>query len=493
MACFMQSPYRMDAQHAAVKLDDDAPVPRWKSLRAKGWFAVAALATYLLVSVAYVANERALIDRTVDELQTLARHEKALALAESAVAGARVDVNMASDAANAVPGVPEEIRLYMESCAKLFAALDEFDPGYALVQRAIARGYDELRAAPVRAGWLELRETLARASDELEIRRSRLIDHRDALSAAYRGAYDAVTVRTLALSAVGIALFGGVVAWFFARLGGDIRRLEAHARDIVRGRRGVDLPVRREDELGRLMHAVNRMAADLDEREQQIALDGERRAHQEKMLAVGALAAGVAHEVNNPLAAVIGAAQALQADGPPQVAEVGALILAQAQRAAQAARRLAELAAPQPAEFDWLDLNALVQRVVQLQRYDKRYRNLAIETALDPQLPALHAPGATLQQVLMQLAALACDTLAAAAGAPPPVLRIASGLDETGRDVVLSFSAPVPLDLSQPTAQRTFGFARAALEPLGGWVAFDQEPGAALLIQLRWPADPGGA
>ncbi|MBP6541342.1 MAG: HAMP domain-containing protein [Piscinibacter sp.] len=472
-----------------------APLPLRKSLRAKGLLAIIVLLLYLLGSVAHVAAERGRIDDSVQELQALLRHEKVLALAEAAVNGALVDANVAGVAAlsGATP-LSADFSQHMASSTALLGTLDEFDPAYAHIQRVVERSHGELLAAPVGDNWRRLRESLARASDELEIRRRSLIDRREAMTTDYQRHFDAVTVESLLLSLLGIVVFGAIVAWFFARLTGDIRRLEAHAHRIVHGGRGVDLPVRRDDELGRLMMAVNRMSADLDEREKQIELDGQRRSHRDKMMAVGALAAGVAHEVNNPLAVIAGVAQdlgSLEGSVPaPRVAQAAQLILTQAQRASQASRNLAELAAPQPTEFDWVDVNAMVRRVLQLMGYDRRYRSIGFHSELDGELPAVQAPASALQQVLMQMASLGCDAMPSLAPAPGSV-RVATSRAPLGVEVLLEF--PVRLDFTRADVQRVLLLSRAMIEPLGARLAFGQDSGPLLRIKLAWPADSAKA
>ncbi|MFZ2650167.1 MAG: HAMP domain-containing protein [Burkholderiaceae bacterium] len=469
-------------------------LPARKSLRAKGFMATLVMLSYLVGSMAYVSVGRSRIDDSIQALQQVSKHEKALALAEASVNGVWVNVNQTGNAAAPEILIPPEVWQPMESCGTLLAALQEFDPAYALLERAIARSYTDLQAAPVHPNWIALAEALGRVAEDLEIRRRNLAERRDELTLAYQRQFDAVTLESLLLSLAGIAGVGILVAWFFARLTGDIGRLESHARQIVHGSRGVVLPVKREDELGRLMHAVNRMAADLDQRERQIELDGERHSHRDKMMALGALAAGLAHEVNNPLAVITGVAQDLSAPhgsvAAGRVAEAARLILAQAQRASQAARNLAELAAPQPTEFDWVDVNAMLGRVVQLMGYDKRYRHIVFESDLASDVPAVQAPGAAVQQVLMQMMSLGCDAMAALPRAARPA-RVLARQDGDAVEVRLEF--PVRLDFTRAEVQRALLLSRAMIEPLGGRLAFDQDETPSLRIKLVWPVDPGSA
>lgn len=473
-------------------VEADAPLPLRRSLRGKGVFATLVLLAYVAASAAYIAGERAKTLASVEALDQLARHEKAVALAEASINGVLLEVSQASTLSGPGAAIASQIDEKMAKGGKLLAALEAFDPGYALIERAIARGHGTLQAAPTPANWVDLRDDLGRAADDLEIRRSMLAEEREELAKVFQRQYDTVTVESLLLAAVGLALFGSLAAWFLAWLAGDIRRLEAHARQVVRGKRGVAMAVHRDDELGRLMHAVNRMANDLDEREQQIELDNQRRSHQDNMLSVGALAAGMAHEVNNPLTAIVGAAQMLRGAAgsltPQQLDEQTQLILSQAERAARAAHHLAEVAAPETAEPDWIDLNAMIGRVIQLAGYDRRYRNLHFETAFDPLLPAVRTAGDALRQVLMQIMSMACEAMVRAAQ-PGASLRVATAA--APGQVTLQISFPPLLDFNRPDVQRALLVCRAIIEPQGGRLALGQDEGPLLRIKLTLPAHPG--
>ncbi len=471
----------------------DEPLPWRRSLRTKALVAVLALLAYVAAGALDLAlGRRALFD-SMQALEGLTRHERALALTEQAVAGALVEVREVG-IRQPVAGVPpaDLVRL-LDNCEREFTPLSAFDPAYTLQQRAVQRRAVALLEQPGDDTWQDLRDTLVRVRDDLEIRHAQVINRRAAVTQDYDRQYDAVSVEALLLALCGVLAFGALAAWFFARLTQDIRRLEQHARLVVHGSRGVVLPVQRRDELGHLMHAVNQLAVDLDTHEKQIALGAERRSHQDKMLALGALAAGVAHEVNNPLAIIAGVAQEWRQPDPArsaaELAEGAQLILAQTTRAAQAARHLAEAAAPVAAEMDWVDLNALMGRMAQLAGYDKRWRRLQFHTAFDPALPAVRTTADAIQQVLMLLLSAGCDALAARPGSGHPV-NLSTAQD--GPMVEMRLDFPRVLDFNRGEVQRALLLARAIVEPLKGRLAVGQASLDDQRLRISLPADAGG-
>jgi phosphoglycerate-specific signal transduction histidine kinase len=171
------------------------------------------------------------------------------------------------------------------------------------------------------------------------------------------------------------------------------------------------------------------------------------------------------------------------------LAEGAQLMLAQVDRASQATRLLAEAATPEISALDWVDVNAIVRRAVQLMGYDKRYRRIAFDVRLDPQLPAVHSSGTAIQQVLMQMLSLGCDALAAQPAITPKV-NVQTQSAESGLEVWLDF--PPVLDFGRGEVQRTLLLARAGVEPLRARLAFGQAEDGDLRIKLSVPAEVGG-
>ena len=164
-----------------------------RSLRTKAWIATLAILAYVIASFAWIAVERSRIQDSVASLETLSGHAKALALASAALDGAIVDVNEASSAGSDAPMHLSELAQYMETCERLFQSLAPFDPAYERMLRGIVRSYDALKEQPVRAQWIDLRETMARVSSDLDIRDRSLAAQRDELQDA-----DAVVEQALA-------------------------------------------------------------------------------------------------------------------------------------------------------------------------------------------------------------------------------------------------------------------------------------------------------
>jgi two-component system, NtrC family, sensor kinase len=130
----------------------------------------------------------------------------------------------------------------------------------------------------------------------------------------------------------------------------------------------------------------------------------ERLLQSEKMASVGQLVSGVAHELNNPLTGVMGFAQLLLGRDLDESARVQVqTIYAEAERASKIVQNLLTFARRRRPSKEMADINALVQRVLELCSYDFGVRNISLDLTLDTRMDAVWADPDQVQQVLFNV------------------------------------------------------------------------------------------
>ncbi len=131
----------------------------------------------------------------------------------------------------------------------------------------------------------------------------------------------------------------------------------------------------------------------------------EQKAHLASRLAsVGEMASGIAHEINNPLTAVIGFSQLLMDnDLPEEIKEDLVIIHKEAQRAAGVARNLLTFARKHAPSKQLTNINSIIEGVLTLRAYEQNVSNIQINTKLAPNLSEVMADYSQLQQVFINI------------------------------------------------------------------------------------------
>ncbi len=130
----------------------------------------------------------------------------------------------------------------------------------------------------------------------------------------------------------------------------------------------------------------------------------ERLLQSEKMASVGQLVSGVAHELNNPLTGVMGFAQLLLARELEETVRTQVqTIYGEAERAAKIVQNLLSFARRRRPAKEMADINALLQRVLELRSYDFTIRNISLDMTLDTRMPRVWVDPDQVQQVFFNL------------------------------------------------------------------------------------------
>jgi two-component system, LuxR family, sensor kinase FixL len=236
--------------------------------------------------------------------------------------------------------------------------------------------------------------------------------------------------RQMVLAAVFEAIQRSAVFEVEFRAGNDARWI------LAKGTTLYDDAGRATRMLGVNVDITERKSSELRIREQQRTL-----ADLERMSLAAELSVALAHEINQPLAAILTNARAAQrflAHDPPNLAQVREILEAIAhddQRAADVIRRLYLLLKKDPARWQSVAINTIVSDVVGIARGDALARGVSVETELAEGLPPVIGDRSQLQQLLLNLVTNGCEAMGAVA-AGKRRLSVATGMDPAGAIVV---------------------------------------------------------
>lgn len=412
------------------------------SFARKGYRILGGLVIYLILATGIIGWERKLLFEAVNQLEAVHTQEEQQLALNFAVSHAILTVNenyFADDLAAAARLLNLEIQGVVSKLARIDGDAGNLSSHISSLNRSNA----QLQRDPSRTTIAELREEFHQLVLRLDSMTSGIRERKAAVLGGYREVFRRLTTELFALMIIGVAIAGWVSSTFFRRLSRDIGLVKVRAGEIVRGYRGAPLAVTRKDELGALMSAVNAMEAELRVRDSQLELSRQQHFHTEKMAAVGSLAAAVAHEINNPLAAIVGLAENLVNErkqgrftGRAADQQID-LILEQARRVMAITRQIGEFSLQRPLVPTFIDLNTLIKSTCTFISFDKRFRGITLKQELADDLPALFVVSDHVVQVLMNVLINAADALEGREEYAPSIL-VDTRLE--GRSVILRVS-----------------------------------------------------
>ena len=167
-----------------------------------------------------------------------------------------------------------------------------------------------------------------------------------------------------------------------------------------------------------------------------------------RMATIGEMAAGVAHELNQPLTAIANYAHACErllarpGVDPGELREALRQIAAQTTRAADIIRRLRALARSHQAEHLLVAINALVEELHELMRTDASLHGVELTLDLAPGLPEVAADGGQLQQVILNFLRNSLEALGTHPTGTPNVTISTSLVDESAVRLMVCDNGP---------------------------------------------------
>jgi len=177
-----------------------------------------------------------------------------------------------------------------------------------------------------------------------------------------------------------------------------------------------------------------KLAKDLLERTEEVTEINEmlkmsrvEMAQREKMVAIGQMATGIAHEIGNPLASISSVAQYLARNTTvPEQKEQLLIIQYHVDRISTILKRMLGLSRPATSEYKWTDVNSLIDNTLSLINFDRRAQSVTIENSAGADLPMLWLNPQHIEQVFLNIFINALDAMNAKDAEQKHNLKIAT-------------------------------------------------------------------
>jgi signal transduction histidine kinase len=214
-------------------------------------------------------------------------------------------------------------------------------------------------------------------------------------------------IRVVIFSIFSITAIGIIIGFFVKRwVGAPVKELVKATDQVAAGNLSYKIKDLSQDELGALGNSFNNMTKKLDETNQQLY-------QSTKMASLGQLAAGVAHEINNPLTGVLTYSSYLlkRTKDNPQMQEDLNVIVRETMRSRDIVKRLLDFARQSTPKKSMIDVNEVINRAFTVVNNQLKLSKINLIKDFDDSIPKITADSNQIQQVFLNLFVNAIDAI----------------------------------------------------------------------------------